>query len=86
MDAVALRVRLDEGPVLADGGMGTALIDAGVPVATCMEALNERAPARVAAIHSAFVAAGARLVLTNTFGANRFRLEHHGLADRVVEV
>ena len=83
MDAVSLRARLAEGPLLADGGMGTALIDTGVPVDACMEALNERAPARVAGIHAAFVGAGARLLLTNTFGANRFRLDQHGLADRV---
>ncbi|HLB39867.1 MAG TPA: bifunctional homocysteine S-methyltransferase/methylenetetrahydrofolate reductase [Actinomycetota bacterium] len=86
MDAASLRTRLAESPLLADGGMGTALIEAGVPVDTCMEALNERAPARVAGIHAAFVGAGARLVLTNTFGANRFRLEQHGLADRVGEL
>ena len=83
MDAASLHARLAEGPLLADGGMGTALIDTGVPVDACMEALNERAPARVAGIHAAFVGAGARLLLTNTFGANRFRLDQHGLADRV---
>jgi methionine synthase I (cobalamin-dependent)/5,10-methylenetetrahydrofolate reductase len=83
MDAASLRARLADAPLLADGGMGTALIDAGVPVDTCMEVLNEQAPARVAGIHAAFVGAGAGLLLTNTFGANRFRLEHHGLADRV---
>ena len=83
MEAASLRANLADGPLLGDGGMGTALIDAGVPVDACMELLNERAPARVAGIHAAFVGAGARLVLTNTFGANRFRLEHHGLADRV---
>ena len=83
MDAASLHARLAEGPLLADGGMGTALIDTGVPVDACMEALNERAPARVVGIHAAFVGAGARLLLTNTFGANRFRLDQHGLADRV---
>ena len=84
MDAASLHARLANGPLLADGGMGTALIDAGVPVDTCMEVLNERAPARVVGIHAAFVGAGARLLLTNTFGANRFRLDQHGLSDRVV--
>ena len=83
MDGASFRSLLAQGPLLADGGMGTALIDAGVPVDACMEALNEREPDRVAGVHGAFVAAGARLVLTNTFGANRFRLDHHGLADRV---
>src|SRR5881397_2586638 len=82
MDAAAFRALLGEGPLLADGGMGTSLIARGVPVDACMEELNVRAPTRVAEIHASFVGAGARLVLTNTFGANRYRLERHGLADR----
>jgi homocysteine S-methyltransferase len=86
MDGATLRALLAHGPLVADGGMGTALIDAGVGPAECMEALNVTAPARVAAIHAAFVGAGAGLVITNTFGANRHRLEHHGLADRVREI
>jgi methionine synthase / methylenetetrahydrofolate reductase (NADH) len=83
MDGSDLRALLAEGPLVADGGMGTALIDTGVPVGDCMEALNVRAPARVAGIHAAFVGAGAQLVVTNTFGANRHRLDQHGLADQV---
>jgi len=82
MDAAALRARTQT-PLIADGGMGTSLIDTGVPLDACMEALNEREPDRVTAIHAAFVDAGSQLVLTNTFGANRYRLERHGLADRV---
>ncbi len=82
MDAAALRSRTQT-PLIADGGMGTSLIDTGIPLDACMEALNEREPDRVTSIHAAFVAAGSQLVLTNTFGANRYRLERHGLADRV---
>jgi homocysteine S-methyltransferase len=85
MDAAALRARTRT-PLIADGGMGTSLIDTGVALDACMEALNERAPDRVRSIHAAFVAAGSQLVLTNTFGANRYRLERHGLADRVAEI
>jgi homocysteine S-methyltransferase len=83
MDPVSLRARLDTSVLVADGGMGTSLIAAGVPVEACLDVLNEREPGRVERIHRAFVAAGARLVLTNTFGANRYRLEQHGIADRV---
>jgi len=86
MDAAALRARLTDGPLIADGGMGTSLIDAGVPVEACMEAMNELDPARVRSIHAAFIEAGSQLVLTNTFGANRFRLEQHGLAERVTAI
>ena len=83
MDAATFRSLLAAGPLLADGGMGTSLIERGAPVDACMEEANVRAPARVAGIHAAFVGAGARLLLTNTFGANRYRLERHGFADRV---
>ncbi|HEX3301081.1 MAG TPA: bifunctional homocysteine S-methyltransferase/methylenetetrahydrofolate reductase [Actinomycetota bacterium] len=82
MDATALRARAGT-PLIADGGMGTSLIDTGVALDACMEALNAAEPDRVTLIHAAFVAAGSQLVLTNTFGANRYRLERHGLADRV---
>ena len=85
MDAVALHERIRTS-LIADGGMGTSLIDTGVALDACMEALNERDPARVTSIHAAFVAAGSQLVLTNTFGANRYRLERHGLADRVAAI
>ncbi len=86
VDRAAFRA-LVEGAVLpADGGMGTSLIDRGVAVDACIEEANLTAPALVREIHAGFVSAGARLVLTNTFGANRHRLERHGLADRVVEL
>jgi methionine synthase I (cobalamin-dependent)/5,10-methylenetetrahydrofolate reductase len=83
VDGAAFRSRIADGPLIADGGMGTALIDAGVPVAQCMEMLNVVAPARVVDIHAAFVGAGADLIVTNTFGANRFRLHHHGVEEPV---
>jgi methionine synthase / methylenetetrahydrofolate reductase(NADPH) len=83
MDAAALSLLLADGPLLADGGMGTSLIARGAPVGACFEALNVEEPDRVEEVHRGFAAAGARLILTNTFGANRFRLETHGLADQV---
>ena len=86
MDAAAFRSLLDRGPLLADGGMGTSLIERGAPVDSCMEEANLRAPARVADIHAAFVGAGARMVLTNTFGANRYRLDRHSLAEKLEEI
>ena len=50
------------------------------------DGLNLTAPDIVAGAHEAYVAAGVDVVETNTFGANRFRLDEHGLGDRVVEV
>ena len=85
MDAVELFALLRSGPLLADGGMGTSLIDLGAPVDGCFEALNVSDPDLVESVHRGFVDAGARLVLTNTFGGNRFRLERHGVPDKVAE-
>jgi methionine synthase I (cobalamin-dependent)/5,10-methylenetetrahydrofolate reductase len=86
MDGDALRTLLSEGPILADGGMGTSLIEAGAPVGDCFELLNTDDPQRVERIHRGFVDAGADVVLTNTFGGNRFRLDAHGIAGRVTEL
>jgi methionine synthase / methylenetetrahydrofolate reductase (NADH) len=83
VDGIELRARLAEGPLLADGGMGTSLIERGAPVDACLEELNVREPFVVEQVHRGFIGAGATLVLTNTFGANRYRLDRHGLAGRV---
>jgi homocysteine S-methyltransferase len=66
--------------------MGTSLIEAGASVGACFESLNADDPDRVLEIHRAFVEAGSDVVLTNTFGGNRFRLDAHGLGDRVGEL
>jgi homocysteine S-methyltransferase len=73
-------------PVLADGGTGTSLMATGMPPAGCVEAWNLEEPVRVEELHRAFVRAGARLVISNTFGANRFRLAPHGLGDEAVSI
>ena len=86
MDASSLLELLAQGPLLADGGMGTSLIGAGRSVEDCFEALNVDHPPAVEAVHRGFVEAGASLVLTNTFGANRFRLDRHGYSGRVEEL
>jgi methionine synthase I (cobalamin-dependent) len=65
-------------PLLMDGAMGTELLPLGL---RCVEEANLRRSARVRAIHSAHVAAGARVLLTNTFQANPGALARHGLED-----
>jgi homocysteine S-methyltransferase len=65
-------------PVVADGGMG-ALIAAAVPRLRCAEEANLRAPDAVVSLHVGFVNAGAELIETNTFGANRRKLAQHFL-------
>ena len=86
MDRAGLLRTLADDVLLADGGTGAALLAAGMPVSGCVEAWNIEEPARVEEVHGAFVEAGARLVITNTFGANRVRLAPHGLGSRVAEL
>ena len=79
--------RLSEGPVLADGAMGTELIRlAGVTADTCLERLNLTAPDLVKRVHLDYLKAGAELIETNTYGANRVRLASYGQGDSVGEI
>lgn len=75
--------RLAQGPLLCDGAMGTMLYARGVPLDDCFDALNLTRPELVQELHLAYIHAGAEIVETNTFGANRFKLEAFGLEDRV---
>ena len=73
--------RLQQGrPLVADGGMG-ALVSAAVPGLRCPEEANLRAPESIVSVHVAYIRAGADLVETNTFGANRPKLAQHFLED-----
>ncbi|HSR47677.1 MAG TPA: betaine--homocysteine S-methyltransferase [Anaerolineales bacterium] len=74
-----------QGLALADGAMGTMLFDQGLESGASPDVWNVEHPDRVAAVHRSYLAAGADLILTNTFGGNRFRLALHGLQDRVAE-
>jgi 5-methyltetrahydrofolate--homocysteine methyltransferase len=80
---MTLLERLGGGVLVADGGMGTQLQRAGLPIGTSGEIWNIEYPDRVLAIHAAYVDAGSDIVLTNTFGATRWALERQGLADRL---
>lgn len=71
---------LSGGPVLLDGGMGSALIARGLQLGEPPEAWNLRHPERVVDVHRSFVAAGSDAVQTNTFGGNAIRLGPSGLA------
>jgi homocysteine S-methyltransferase len=72
--------------VCGDGAMGTLLLDRGVPVDRCLEELCVSEPDRIRAIHDEYVVAGARVIETNTFGANAVRLARFGFEHRVVEI
>jgi methionine synthase I (cobalamin-dependent)/5,10-methylenetetrahydrofolate reductase len=78
--------RLRSGPPLvADGGMG-ALISGAVQGIRCPEEANLRAPESVVAVHASYIAAGAELIETNTFGANRRKLARVLLEDAFEEI
>jgi methionine synthase I (cobalamin-dependent) len=78
--------RLTTETVLADGAMGTMLHARGVGFDKCFDELNITNPAAVADIHREYIEAGAQLIITNTFGANRFKLSQHGLEDDVTRI
>lgn len=78
--------RLSTETLLADGAMGTMLHARGIGFDKCFDELNLTNPSAVAEIHRAYIEAGAQLIITNTFGANRFKLAKHGLEDSVVEL
>jgi methionine synthase / methylenetetrahydrofolate reductase (NADH) len=76
------RDRLAAGPLLADGATGTLLFSRGIPQRAVLDELVASRPDLIGAIHREYLAAGADLIETATFGANRIRLAPHGLADR----
>lgn len=74
-------------PILADGAMGTLLHSEGnQTINTCFDALNLTQPELIQQIHARYIAAGADLIESNTFGANRHKLGEHGLADKVGDI
>lgn len=78
---------LSEGtPILADGAMGTMLHGKGIGIEACFDELNLSHPEWVAEVHQAYIDSGARIIETNTFGANRFKLSNYGLEGRLVEI
>lgn len=77
---------LAAGPVVTDGAWGTELQARGLPAGEIPDVWNLTHPERVAEVARAYVAAGSRVILTNTFGANRLRLAGHGLAERAAEI
>jgi homocysteine S-methyltransferase len=73
-------------PILFDGAMGTQLYARGVPYERCFDELNLLQPDLVQQVHREYIAAGAEVIETNTFAANRVRLSAYGLGDRVRDI
>jgi methionine synthase I (cobalamin-dependent) len=77
---------LAQGPVVTDGAWGTQLQARGLAAGEFPDLWNLTRPENVAEVARAYVEAGSRVILTNTFGANRLRLAETGFADRVVAI
>jgi methionine synthase I (cobalamin-dependent)/5,10-methylenetetrahydrofolate reductase len=76
----------DGRPHLFDGAMGTMLYARGVYINRCYDELNLAQPDLVADVHRAYVRAGAEIVETNSYGANRLKLARHGIEERLHDV
>src|SRR6184192_1484473 len=78
--------RVQRGPLLCDGAMGTLLYAKGIFINRSYDELNLSQPEMIRGIHHEYLQAGAEIIETNTFGANSFRLGRHSLADKVADV
>ena len=80
------RDKLQREVIVFDGGVGTYLYEKGIYINTCFDELNLTNPDLVSEVHRDYVNAGADVIETNTFGANRFKLTPHGLEKKVYEI
>src|SRR2546421_3679598 len=78
--------QLQQRPLLCDGAMGSLLYARGITYEQCFDELNLTQPELIQGIHSEYISAGAQIIETNTFGANRAKLETYNLAERVREI
>lgn len=77
---------LRQRPVLCDGAMGTLLYARGIPYEQCFDALNLSQPELISGIHREYISAGAEIVETNSFGANRVRLAAYNMESQVRQI
>ncbi|HUE86600.1 MAG TPA: bifunctional homocysteine S-methyltransferase/methylenetetrahydrofolate reductase [Vicinamibacterales bacterium] len=77
---------LDQRVLVCDGAMGTQLYAKGVFINRCFESLNLTNPDLVGSVHAEYVRAGADIIETNTFGANRIKLRAFGLSEKVADI
>ena len=86
MPRMNLRERITKDLFLLDGAMGTQLIARGIEVGKCNDYLNVESPDIVLDIHRSYFEAGSDAVLTNTFGANKYALGRHRLAEEAAKI
>lgn len=75
---------LEKQILIADGAMGTLLYSYGID--RCFEELNVSNPEEIERIHREYIEAGAKIIQTNTYGANRIKLARYGLENEVREI
>jgi homocysteine S-methyltransferase len=85
-EALLKRLLDPEALVVFDGAMGTMIYSRGVFINQCYDELSIRAPDLIRGIHEEYVKAGAEVIETNTFGANRLKLQQHGLSEEVENI
>ncbi|MDQ2889667.1 MAG: bifunctional homocysteine S-methyltransferase/methylenetetrahydrofolate reductase, partial [Gemmatimonadota bacterium] len=85
-DALVRRLLDPESLVVFDGAMGTMIYARGVFINQCYDELTVRVPDLIRTIHEEYVKAGADVIETNSFGANRLKLQQHGLAEEVATI
>ncbi len=78
--------KMKETPLVFDGAMGTVIYEKGVFINACYDELNLTNPNMIKSIHQDYVESGADVILTNTFGANKFKLEKYCIADKLYEI
>ncbi len=84
--ALEFREQLSQRILVADGAMGTMLYSRGVFINRCFDELNISGPDLVRQVHRDYAEAGAEILETNTYGANRARLAGFGLAEKLLEI
>ncbi len=80
------RLTTQKKPLLGDGAMGTLLHARGLSMDSCFEGLNLRNPSVITQVHQDYLRAGAEIIETNTFAANRLKLAEFDLQDQLVEI
>ena len=85
-EKISFRERFEKGIIICDGAMGTMLYSKGIFINRCFDELNLSQPHLVMEVHREYFTAGAEIIETNTFGANRFKLMPHGLEKKVREI
>ena len=78
--------KMQDRPLIFDGAMGTMIYSKGVFINTCYEHLCVTNPTLIGGLHQEYADAGADVIETNSFGANRTKLSGHGLADQLEEI